>query len=51
MPFEEITKEKYNELMQHLVKIDLTEIKEGEDKTNHTGESACGGNSCEVKYL
>ena len=48
MPFEEITQEKYEELVQHLKKIDLTQIIEGEDKTERQAEAACSGGACEI---
>ena len=47
-PFEEITEEKYNELIKHLRHIDLTKVKEHQDNTNLTEQSACSGNGCEV---
>lgn len=47
-PFEEITKEKYEELLKELKKVNLTKIKENEDLTNLQGEVACGGNACEI---
>jgi len=48
MPFEEITKEKYENLLVHLKKLDLKKIKEEDDFTNLQGELACGGGSCEL---
>jgi ribonucleoside-triphosphate reductase (thioredoxin) len=47
-PFEEITKEKYEELVSHLHEIDLSQVVELEDLTNMSGEVACGGGGCEV---
>lgn len=47
-PFEEITKEKYEELVSHLHKVDLTKINEEEDKTELQTELACAGGACEI---
>ena len=47
-PFEDITKEKYEELLTYLTDIDLSEVKEEEDNTDLSGEIACGGGKCEI---
>jgi len=47
-PFEEITEEKYLELIKFAKKIDLTEIIEEEDNTDVKQEPACAGNACEI---
>ncbi len=47
-PFEDITKEKYEELVNSLKDIDLSNIAEVEDNTNLSGELACAGGSCEI---
>lgn len=47
-PFEEITEQRYNELMKHMSKIDLTKVKEFEDTTDRQGELACAGGACEI---
>ena len=47
-PFEEITKEKYNELMKSLKEVDLSFVKEYEDLTDLKGELACAGGQCEI---
>lgn len=48
-PFEDITEEKYNELVKHLHDIDLTQVVELDDATDLAGEAACAGpNGCEV---
>jgi ribonucleoside-diphosphate reductase alpha chain len=47
-PFEDITKDKYQEMLQNLENIDLTDIIELDDDTNLTGELACAGGSCEI---
>jgi ribonucleoside-triphosphate reductase (thioredoxin) len=47
-PFQDITKEEYEELVSHLHSIDLSKIVEVDDATNLQGEVACGGGGCEV---
>tara|TARA_R100000664_G_scaffold33851_1_gene52351 strand:- start:68 stop:1972 length:1905 start_codon:yes stop_codon:yes gene_type:complete len=47
-PFEDITEEKYNEMMKSLAEIDLTKVVELEDNTDLSGELACAGGSCEI---
>ena len=47
-PFEDITGEKYNELMSTLTEIDLKKVVELQDNTDLSGELACSGGSCEV---
>lgn len=47
-PFENISKEKFDEMVQTLHDIDLTKITEEEDITNHKGEAACAGGACET---
>ena len=47
-PFEDITKEKYDELYNKLDIINLNEVYEIEDTTNLMGEIACSGGSCEI---
>ena len=48
-PFEDITEEKYNEMMAVLTDIDLTQVVESHDETDLKGELACAGGACEVK--
>ena len=48
-PFEDITEEKYNEMMAVLTDIDLTQVVETNDETDLKGEIACAGGACEVK--
>jgi ribonucleoside-diphosphate reductase alpha chain len=48
-PFEDCTKEKYEELMKTLNDVDLSKIIEMEDTTDLSGELACAGGACEVK--
>ena len=48
-PFEDITEEKYNQLVETLADVNLSNIVETEDNTDLTGELACAGGSCELK--
>jgi ribonucleoside-diphosphate reductase alpha chain len=48
-PFEDCTKEKYEELMKTLTDVDLSKIIEVEDMTDLSGELACAGGACEIK--
>jgi ribonucleoside-triphosphate reductase len=48
-PFEDITKEKFKEMLKHLENIDLSKVIEDDDNTNLTGELACAGGACEIK--
>jgi ribonucleoside-diphosphate reductase alpha chain len=48
-PFEDITEEKYNQLMQSLHDVDLSNVIELEDNTDLSGELACAGGACEIK--
>jgi len=47
-PFEEITKEKYEELMEHLKEVDLSSVIEEEDLTTLKESVACNADGCEV---
>jgi len=47
-PFEDITKEHYENLAKNLHKINVDHVKEIEDETTLTGEVACGGGACEI---
>ena len=47
-PFEDCTKEKYDELMLTLKDVDLSKIIELDDDTNLSGELACAGGACEI---
>ena len=47
-PFEDITKEKYEEMLNSLTNINLTKIIELEDNTELIGEAACAGGACEI---
>ena len=50
-PFEDITKEKYEEMLDSLNSIDLTRVIELEDNTDLSGELACSGGSCTIDTL
>ena len=50
-PFELCSKETYEVGVQSLKKIDLTKIVEKEDNTDLSGELACAGGVCEIKYV
>jgi ribonucleoside-triphosphate reductase (thioredoxin) len=47
-PFENCTKEKYEELLALVKDIDLTRVIEEHDDTNFSQEIACAGGSCEI---
>ena len=47
-PFEDITEDIYNEMVQHLHNIHLDKVIEIEDDTDLKGEVACAGSSCEI---
>ena len=48
-PFEDITEERYHEMMTSLHSIDLTQVIELDDNTDLSGELACAGGACEIK--
>ena len=47
-PFEDCTKERFEELMATLSNIDLTGVIELNDNTDLSGELACAGGACEI---
>ena len=47
-PFEDIDKETYDKLMLPLETIDLSQIIETDDETDHKNELACAGGACEL---
>ena len=49
-PYEEISKERYVELVEKFPSVDFTKLSayEAEDKTEGAHEYACLGNSCEI---
>ena len=48
-PFEDITQEKYEEMLESLTNIDLSNVIELDDNTDLSGELACAGGACEIK--
>jgi ribonucleoside-diphosphate reductase alpha chain len=48
-PFEDITEEKYNQLMKTLHDVNLDNVVELDDNTDLSGELACAGGACEIK--
>ena len=48
-PFEDCTKEKYEEMMKSLNNIDLSKVIELVDNTNLQDQAACAGGACEIK--
>lgn len=48
-PFTDCTKEEFEELYNHLVAIDLTQVVEHDDNTELKEQAACAGGACEVK--
>jgi ribonucleoside-diphosphate reductase alpha chain len=47
-PFEDITREEFEALEKSLKAIDLTEVYEDEDETDHKAEAACAGGACAI---
>lgn len=47
-PFEDITEEKYNDLISHLKSVDLKNVIEMDDLVDFGAIQACGGGACEV---
>jgi len=47
-PFEDITKEKYDEMIKLVKDIDLKQVKEEQDNTDRMGNLACVGGVCEI---
>lgn len=47
-PFEDCTKEQYEEMMSTLKDIDLSKVIEVQDNTNFSDSAACGGGNCEI---
>ena len=48
-PFEDITRDKYEEMIKYVHHIDLSKVIELQDNTNLSGEVACAGGQCELK--
>ena len=47
-PFEDCTKEQYEEMMSTLKDVDLSKVIEVQDNTNFSDSAACGGGNCEI---
>jgi ribonucleoside-diphosphate reductase alpha chain len=47
-PFEDITKEKFDEMAKHLHNIDLSKVVEFDDNTALMDQAACAGGACEI---
>jgi ribonucleoside-diphosphate reductase alpha chain len=47
-PFEDCTKEVYDEMMSALKNVDLSKVIEVQDNTNFVDAAACGGGNCEI---
>ncbi len=47
-PFEDITEEEYEQMMESLKDVNLSMVVELDDNTNLTGELACAGGTCEI---
>ena len=47
-PFTNCTKEEFESMVQHLHDIDLTQVNEGTDNTDHAFIAACAGGRCDI---
>ena len=47
-PFEDCTKEVYEQMMSTLHNVDLSKVVEIQDNTNFSDSQACGGGNCEI---
>lgn len=47
-PFEDISEEHFKELEKSLKSIDLTQVYEHDDETDHKAEAACAGGACQL---
>lgn len=47
-PFEDITEAHFKELEKSLKSIDLTQVYEHDDETDHKAEAACAGGACQL---
>jgi ribonucleoside-triphosphate reductase (thioredoxin) len=47
-PFEDITHEQFEALEKSLRAIDLTQVYEADDETDHQAEAACAGGTCAI---
>jgi ribonucleoside-diphosphate reductase alpha chain len=48
-PFEDCTRETFEEMVKHLHDIDLSQVHEYDDNTALTDQAACAGGACEIK--
>ena len=48
-PFEDCTRETFEEMEKHLHDIDLSQVHEYDDNTALTEQAACAGGACEIK--
>ena len=48
-PFEDCSKEKFDEMFKYLTAIDLTKVIEESDNTEQKEQAACAGGACEVQ--
>lgn len=47
-PFEDIAREQFETMEKSLRAIDLTQVYETDDETDHTAEAACAGGACAI---
>jgi len=51
LPLQDISEEKYLEMVSLIKAVDFTQISEAEDNTSQAENLACAGGSCEVSFL
>ena len=49
-PFEDCSKEKYEELLKLLHEINLDDVIEYDDNTTLIDQAACAGGACEISF-
>jgi ribonucleoside-triphosphate reductase len=49
-PFEDCTKEVYEEMMKSLHEVNMNDVIESDDNTNLSEQAACAGGACEVTF-
>lgn len=49
-PFEDITEDQYNEMVEHINRINIDDVREDDDYTALMAEAACAGGSCEIVF-
>jgi hypothetical protein len=47
-PFEDITSAEFEAMEKSLRAIDLTQVYENDDETDHKAEAACAGGACTI---